>query len=227
SPFNCSFQAMEREVDAALGQGSPSEVLSSAFKLEVTRESMCTLRNFQWLDDEVINFYMKLLMERSNKEGYPKVHVFSTFFYPKLISAGYDAVRRWTRGVDLFSCDVILVPVHMREHWTLVVIDTREKTVKSFDSLGISGDWSCEVLFLYLQEESRKKRNVELTVSEWTLHSMEPDEIPQQYNTSDCGVFVCKYADYLSQDKPLTFSQIHMPYFRRRMVWEIIHQQLL
>ncbi|XP_068277104.1 sentrin-specific protease 2 [Nyctibius grandis] len=220
-------EAMEREVDAAFGQGLPSEVLSSAFNLEITRESICTLRECRWLNDEVINFYMNLVMERSKKEGYPTVHVFSPSFYPKLISAGYDAAKRWTRGVDLFSCDIILVPIRSREHWALVAIDIREKTVKYYDSLGRNGEWSCGILFRYLQEESLKKRNVALTVSEWTLRSMEPDDIPQQYNASDCGVFVCKYADYFSQDKPLTFNQLHMPSFRRRMVWEIIHQQLL
>ncbi|KAM6063085.1 sentrin-specific protease 2 isoform 2-T2 [Chlamydotis macqueenii] len=176
---------------------------------------------------EVINFYMSLLVERNKKEGYPAVHAFSTFFYPKLISGGHKAVERWTRGVDLFKQDLILVPVHLKVHWTLVVIDVRKKTIKYFDSMGQKGDKICETLFQYLQEESREKRNLELIFSEWTLRSMESHEIPQQLNGSDCGVFVCKYADYISRDKPITFTQNHMPYFRRKMVWEIIHQQLL
>ncbi|NXS42962.1 SENP2 protease, partial [Balaeniceps rex] len=147
---------------------------------------------------QVINFYMSLLVERNKKEGYPAVHAFSTFFYPKLISGGYKAV-----------------------------IDVRKKTIKYFDSMGQKRDNICATLFQYLQEESRDKRNLELTFSEWTLHSMESHEIPQQLNGSDCGVFMCKYADYISRDKPITFTQNHMPYFRRKMVWEIIHQQLL
>ncbi|XP_042651756.1 sentrin-specific protease 2 isoform X2 [Tyto alba] len=219
--------AMEREVVAALGKGDPEEVLSSAFKLKVTREDIRTLRSLRWLNDEVINFYMCLLVERNKKEGYPAVHAFSTFFYTKLISEGYKAVRRWTRGVDLFKQDLILVPIHLRVHWALVVIDVRKKTIKYFDSMGQKGDKICEALFQYLQEESREKRNLELTVSEWTLHSMESREIPQQLNGSDCGVFMCKYADYISRDKPITFTENHMPYFRKKMVWEIIHQQLL
>jgi len=73
---------------------------------------------------QVINFYMNLLMERNKKEGYPAVHAFSTFFYPKLISGGYRAVTRWTKDVDLFKQDLILVPIHLRVHWTLVVSQT-------------------------------------------------------------------------------------------------------
>ncbi|XP_040468370.1 sentrin-specific protease 2 [Falco naumanni] len=220
-------EAMEREVMAAFGKGLPDEIMSSAFKLKVTREDIHTLKHLHWLNDEVINFYMTLLMERNKKEGYPAVHAFSTFFYPKLISGGYKAVRRWTRAVDLFKQDLILVPIHLRVHWALVVIDVRKKTIRYFDSMAQKGDTICERLFQYLQEESREKRNLELTFSEWTLYSMGSHEIPQQLNGSDCGVFMCQYADCISRDKPITFTQDNMPYFRKKMVWEIIHQQLI
>lgn len=69
---------------------------------------------------------MSLLVERNKKEGYPSVHAFSTFFFPKLISEGYKAVRRWTRGVDLFKQDIILVPIHLRVHWALAVSEVLE-----------------------------------------------------------------------------------------------------
>ncbi|NXX84135.1 SENP2 protease, partial [Urocolius indicus] len=222
-----SFQAMEREITAALAEGEPGEILSSAFKLKVTREDIHTLRNCCWVNDEVINFYMNLLMARSKKEGYPAIHAFSTFFYPKLFSGGYKAVMRWTRNVDLFKQDMIFVPIHLKRHWTLVVIDNRKKTIKYFDSLGQNGDDICQTVFKYLQAEHLEKNKQELSCWEWSLCSVEPHEIPQQLNGSDCGVFLCKYVDVLSQDKPITFTQIHMPYFRRCMVWEIVHQQLL
>ncbi|KFP99279.1 Sentrin-specific protease 2, partial [Leptosomus discolor] len=220
SPFNCSLQAMEREVAAAFGPGEPDEILSSAFKLNITREDICTLRHLRWLNDEVINFYLMLLSERSKKTGYPAIHVFSTFFYTKLVSGGYQIVRRWTRSIDLFKQDIVLVPVHLRAHWALVAIDMRKKTIRYFDSFGQNGGEICATLFQYLQEEHREKRRLDLPPSEWTLHSMEPHEIPQQFNGSDCGVFVCQYANHISRDQPLTFTQSHMPYFRRKMVWE-------
>ncbi|XP_025892214.1 sentrin-specific protease 2 [Nothoprocta perdicaria] len=220
-------EPMEREIIAAFDEGNPEEVISSAFKLKVTREDIHTLRNLQWLNDEIINFYMNLLMERNRQEGYPALYAFSTFFYPKLVAGGYKAVRRWTRGMDLFKQDLILVPIHLRVHWALVVIDVRRKSIRYFDSMGQKGDKICGTLFQYLQEESKEKRNLELSFSEWNLRSMESHEIPQQLNGSDCGVFMCKYADYISRDKPITFTQNNMPYFRRKMVWEIIHRQLL
>ncbi|XP_052014083.1 sentrin-specific protease 2 isoform X2 [Apodemus sylvaticus] len=218
---------MEKEISNALGHGPPDEILSSAFKLRITRGDIQTLKNFHWLNDEVINFYMNLLVERSKKQGYPALHAFSTFFYPKLKSGGYQAVKRWTKGVNLFEQELVLVPIHRKVHWSLVVMDLRKKCLKYLDSMGQKGHRICEILLQYLQDESKTKRNTDLNLLEWTHYSMKPHEIPQQLNGSDCGMFTCKYADYISRDKPITFTQHQMPLFRKKMVWEILHQQLL
>ena len=50
---------------------------------------------------------------------------------------------------------------------------------------------------------------------------------PQQRNGSDCGVFMTRTADYIARDGVLDFTQEDMPYFRRRMVLEILRCQLL
>lgn len=52
-------------------------------------------------------------------------------------------------------------------------------------------------------------------------------DIPQQMNGSDCGVFTCKFAEYASRRAKITFTQAHMPYFRQRMVLEIMNKRLL
>ncbi|XP_005383349.1 PREDICTED: sentrin-specific protease 2 [Chinchilla lanigera] len=218
---------MEKEISNALGHGPQDEILSSAFKLRITRGDIQTLKNYHWLNDEVINFYMNLLVERNKKQGYPALHAFSTFFYPKLKSGGYQAVKRWTKGVNLFEQELILVPIHRKVHWSLVVMDLRKKCLKYLDSMGQKGHRICEMLLQYLQDESKTKRNIDLNLLEWTRYSMKPHEIPQQLNGSDCGMFTCKYADYISRDKPITFTQHQMPLFRKKMVWEILHQQLL
>ncbi|XP_069733521.1 sentrin-specific protease 2-like [Phaenicophaeus curvirostris] len=219
---------MEREIEAAFSHGDPSDVLSSSFKMDITRFDICTLQEAHCLNDEIIHFYLNLVSARSKKEEYPAVHGFSTFFYLKLTSGGYAAVKRWTRDVNLFEHDIVFVPVYMTYHFTLAVIDMRKKTIEYFDSAAVNRkNEICETLFKYLQEESQQKRHLELDRSEWTLRSMRSHEIPQQENGDDCGVFVCKYADYISRDRPLTFTQSDIPYFRKRMVWEIIHHQLL
>lgn len=67
---------------------------------------------------------MNLLMERSKEKGLPAVHAFNTFFFTKLKTAGYQAVKRWTKKVDIFSVDLLLVPIHLGVHWCLAVSPT-------------------------------------------------------------------------------------------------------
>ncbi|KAM3618045.1 uncharacterized protein V6R79_014436 [Siganus canaliculatus] len=218
---------MEAEITRVLRGGSPHDVLSEGFGLSLTRKDLQTLSNLNWLNDEVINFYMNLLVERSKAPSLPSVNTFNTFFYPKLRSSGYSAVRRWTKKMDIFSKDILLVPVHLGVHWCLSVVDFRKKAILYFDSMGGNNDEACRILFDYLQQESKDKKGKELDTSGWTLHSKKRHEIPQQMNGSDCGMFTCKYADYITKDKPITFTQKHMPYFRRKMVWEIVNHKLL
>ncbi|TRY89395.1 hypothetical protein DNTS_002610, partial [Danionella cerebrum] len=155
----------------------------------------------------VINFYMNLVMARSDQDlGGRKVYSFSTFLFPKLHNGGHAAVRRWTKAV----------------------VDMKSKSVQSYDSMGQRHDDICHLILLYLTEEFRVKKGKDLDVSKWSVSSsVRPSDIPQQKNGSDCGVFICKYADYISRGHKLTFRQNHMPYFRKAMIWEILNQKLL
>ncbi|XP_016315668.1 sentrin-specific protease 1-like isoform X2 [Sinocyclocheilus anshuiensis] len=218
---------MVKEVSRALRGGIQDEVLSEGFRLTITRKDLQTLNHLNWLNDEVINFYMNLLVERSKQPNLPSAYTFNTFFFPKLRRSGYSAVRRWTKKVDIFSVDIILVPVHLGVHWCLSVVDFRKKSITYFDSMGGNNDEACRILLKYLKQESEDKKGQNFDTSEWTLKSKRANEIPQQMNGSDCGMFTCKYAEYITKDRPITFTQKHMPYFRRRMVWEILNQKLL
>lgn len=225
---------MAAEVSCALAQRDPNLVLSAAFKLRITQRDLATLQEGSWLNDEVMNFYLSLVMERSSGEAAGlKVYSFSTFFFPKLRggggeqAGGHAAVKRWTKAVDLFLYDLILVPLHLGVHWAMAVIDLKSKTVKSYDSMGQRHDDICTLLLLYLKEEHKVKKGRELDSTKWTVGSLRATEIPQQRNGSDCGVFACKYADYIAKGRPLTFKQCHMPLFRKLMIWEILNQKLL
>lgn len=50
---------------------------------------------------------------------------------------GHSGVRRWTRKIDIFSYDIIPVPVHVGGvHWCMSIINMREKSIKYYDSMG-------------------------------------------------------------------------------------------
>jgi sentrin-specific protease 1 len=91
-----------------------TEVVGQKISLTITSADLRTLTGRQWLNDELINFYGAMIMERAaeNQDMYPKIYVFSTFFYEKL-KGGYGGVRRWSKKFDVFENDLIIIPVHM------------------------------------------------------------------------------------------------------------------
>ncbi|XP_075964593.1 sentrin-specific protease 2 isoform X2 [Anarhichas minor] len=195
---------MAAEVSSALAQSDPNLVLSAAFKLRITQRDLATLQEGGWLNDEVINFYLSLVVERGSGEAAAaaglKIYSFSTFFFPKLRgggggqAGGHTAVKRWTKAVDLFLYDLILVPLHLGVHWAMAVIDFKSKTVRSYDSMGQRHEDVCSLLLLYLREEHKAKKGRELDSPKWTVGSLRP---------------AC-----------------HMPLFRKLMIWEILNQKL-
>lgn len=226
-PFPELSQEDELRIDRALKgkRSSPSEVLVQKFNLNIIRADIQTLDGLNWLNDEVINFYMNLLIERGKDSKWPKTYAMNTFFYPKLLKDGPSSLRRWTRKVDIFSYDIIAVPIHLGMHWCMSIIDFRDCTIKYYDSMGRSNNRCLDALLNYLKAEHLDKKQKEYDVSEWALENVQ--DIPQQMNGSDCGVFSCTYAEFLTRDAELSFGQENMPYLRRKMVLEILNGELL
>lgn len=215
-----------RVVEHALNpNANKNEVLASNFGLNITRRDILTLAGLNWLNDEVINYYMNLIIERGKDSKFPKAYSMNTFFYPKLIKDGPSSLRRWTRKVDIFSHDIITIPIHLGMHWCMAIIDFRSKTIKYYDSMGARNNKCLEALLNYLVEEHKDKKKAEYDVSKWKLENVK--NIPQQMNGSDCGMFSCTFAEFLTRDAKLNFSQEDMPYLRRKMVVEIITGKLL
>ncbi|CAJ1449360.1 unnamed protein product [Effrenium voratum] len=218
--------------DALWGQGSADEVVASRFSVEVTRRQVECLRPGEWLNDEVINFYYKLLQERSKTvAGSPKCWFTNSFFWPKLSGNNkeysYKEVRRWTvkAKIDVFEMDYIIFPINVAEtHWAMGAIDLKEKGFRYFDSM-FSKPPSNFVSFLrrYLADEHKaKKGGKELSgLEEWQL-LVPPKPVPQQSNGYDCGVFTCFFADCLSAGKGLAFDQDDMPTLRMRIAARIL-----
>lgn len=203
----------------------PDEVLVEGFGLRITRKDIHTLADLNWLNDEVINFYMNLLISRSTNDKYPNIHAMNTFFYPKLISGGHSSLKRWTRKIDIFAQDIIVVPIHLGIHWCMSIIDFRDKTIRYFDSMGSNNPKCLSALRQYLEDESLDKKKKTYNTSNWKLECAK--NIPQQMNGSDCGVFSCMFAEYICANKKITFTQQDMPYFRSKMVYEILKSKLL
>ncbi|MBN3322679.1 SENP7 protease, partial [Atractosteus spatula] len=106
--------------------------------IAVTSEDLECLDNGEFLNDVIIDFYLKYLMlEKAPKEVTGRAHIFSSFFYKQLtrkdtpneemanISAQHrrhHRVKTWTRHIDIFTKDFLFVPVNQKAHWYLAVI---------------------------------------------------------------------------------------------------------
>jgi len=208
-------------------------VLLEHLGMGITGSDYNRLRPGGWLTDELINCYMTLLEEREvrlareNKVSFKKCHFMSSFFYVKLMSGSrnvydYSGVRRWTRRVDIFEKDRILFPINLNNsHWALAMIDLENRTVEYFDSLGFPHRKILDDLLRWLCDESEDKKKKELDVDSYEIIVHEK-RIPQQSNSDDCGVFMCKFADYLSRGLVPSFDSSSMNYFRCRMAHEVM-----
>lgn len=230
-----AFVPLTKEDDVVVSKGFSANrrkvlITHENSNIEITGEKFQCLRPGAWLNDEVINVYFELLKEREKREPkkFLKCHFFSTFFYKKLISGrdGYDykSVRRWTTqrklGYCLLECDKIFVPIHKEIHWCLAVISKNDEKFQYLDSLKGRDSKVLKVLARYLVDEVKDKSGTEIDVSSWEQEYVE--ELPEQENGSDCGMFMIKYADFYSRGGGLHFSQENMPYFRRRTAKEIL-----
>ena len=214
------------KVDEALRPGDPDEILAELLKIPISRLDMATLRPGQWLNDEVINFFLKLLEQREVEATWPSCHFHQTTFYPKLAEepAGYkySHVAEWTRGKDVFSKDLIMVPIHRPGHWTLAVINMKQQRFEYYDSLRGPPGFVFENLRRWLEDESLDKKGVSLDTTGWTEVVWKQGQTPQQRNSWDCGMFLIRTADWLARGAVLSFTQEDMEHLRRLTVLEIL-----
>lgn len=199
----------EAQVKAIL---SKQGVVSKCLREQVAAKDVKRLKPGDWLNDEIMNFWGAMLMERSEEmkenstagateagdvngakingssdgnrsngvkskeeEKILNVHFFSTFFFSKVVSPGYEMSRlaKWTKRVrlpylslivifptdqrmyclllyctqfDIFSKDIVLIPVnHANSHWTAAAINFRKKRIESYDSMNMNRSEVCKV----------------------------------------------------------------------------------
>ncbi|XP_072264640.1 sentrin-specific protease 6 isoform X2 [Pyxicephalus adspersus] len=106
--------------------------------ISVTNEDLHCLNEGEFLNDVIIDFYLKYLVLDKLREHADRIHIFSSFFYKRLNQRErrnlqdtanltlqqkrHGRVKTWTRHVDLFQKDFIFVPLNEAAHWFLAVI---------------------------------------------------------------------------------------------------------
>ncbi|KAJ7467228.1 hypothetical protein B0H11DRAFT_1732868, partial [Mycena galericulata] len=152
------------------------------------------------------------------------VHVMTSFFWPKL-ETGYINARlaKWTKTVDIFTKDAVLIPINIdNAHWAVVAIQFRQKQIVLYDS----ARWDLSYVFPRLREyldcEHRDKRKTPFDFTDWQNNT------PRQTNGYDCGVFACQFIRYLARAaRSFPFDQNDILALRKRMALQINDLRLL
>lgn len=120
-----------------------------AGNVSVSNEDYACLEVEQFLNDVIIDFYLKYLQygKYQDREAVlEKTHIFTTYFYKRLTTRPttknkankhhpveddpnltpaekrYDRVRKWTKKVNLFDKDFVIVPINEHAHWFVCII---------------------------------------------------------------------------------------------------------
>ena len=115
---------------------------SSQGSITLSYADLECLKPEEFLNDSIIDFYLKYIHHEIITEPLRvKTHLFNTFFYKALTSPGknhskretgtkkltpsermYMQVQKWSKSIDLFSKDYIIVPINEHQHWYLAII---------------------------------------------------------------------------------------------------------
>ena len=140
------------ELSALLSGPADQEVLIHKYNIPMTRKKISCLKPKTWLNDEVINFYVEMMMQEGGS-----IHSFNTFFMIKLYeneSYTFNNVAKWTKKVDIFRQKKVFIPINLeKSHWVLVVIDLTMKTIFFYDGYKGHGDKTYYAPFLSLTRQ--------------------------------------------------------------------------
>lgn len=90
------------------------------------------LEDEELLNDSIVGLFLRYIQENANEALSQQVHTMSTFFYETLMrptdgktsrkQINYPAVSKWTKSVDIFTRDFIIVPINESLHWYTLLI---------------------------------------------------------------------------------------------------------
>lgn len=184
-----------------------------------------------WLNDEVINGYLKLIVDHGKQNDrqtqVPTHHAFVSFFYNNLETRGYDAVKRWANrakigGRNLLETEYVFIPINSGSHWTLCVVSGKNRTITHYNSLRGNGRRYVETVKSWVSAELGSAWKEE----DWKMEFA--GESPLQENMDDCGVFTITSARQIMLGlTPMSYGAAMIPLQRRRIVAELVNGELL
>ena len=193
----------------------------SRFGINLLLSGLNTLKPNQWLNDNMINYFLNLLLVHLNRPCL----LFNTFFFNS-IKNSISSVDSWFQNVNIFSYKFHLIPIHHNNnHWMLVCTDLNQSKVTLFDSFHQTHPSVLLKIKEFYQRHYVHHYSVSLPDS-WTF--IHEKSIPLQRNGYDCGVFVCKFAElFLREPVSYNFLSRDCDFFRKQIMLSLLTDEIV
>lgn len=166
----------------------PNDKYLSYYDVNLTGEDIKTLRNNDWMTDNLISFWEEYL-ERETLPKYPQARI--SLIRPSMTmillkDKNLDMVRKQLpdfQGITHIFLPITDAPGFTAEggtHWSLLLVSTLDGVAFHYDSLA-SGNIT--------EAKQATQRLSHVLGRELRFHNI--DDCPQQSNSFDCGVYVC------------------------------------
>lgn len=183
-----------------------------------------------WLEDQIIDLYIDLVVDSTNQSGGAMVHGFEAQFWVALRDHGYEGAKLVAGDIDIMAYDKVFIPInHDQDHWGLAVIYPQHREIKYYDSWKQTDADNEDVLSKlndYVVFNCIMQEGSDCDTIPWLTENV--TNVPRQRNKYDCGVFVCAFAKSIAHNQhDFLFTQKHMPYFRNTIAYEIGTVQMM
>lgn len=221
-PFGALFVSA-KQVQPFEGSPFANQVVISDDKLSLTQGDVIRLQPNTYLNDNLVNFFLRRL-DTKNK----KIHVFSSYFYtriadlcqgqkkntPEFQNLLWDSLKGWIKNVDIWDTDLLLIPIHDRLHWSLLVVyhaglllhpndgekDGRIPCLLHVDSGKRFRLHNSSTIFarmrVFLQVCLEKQHELQFKLDKTNVPGGSPP-VPPQENETDCGMYMLEWMERL------------------------------
>ena len=220
--------AETREIEHLFELSSSTEcIIIQKYQFSINLLTFHRLKDGEWLNDDIINFYIELLREDSTQYGQCKSQTYfaNTFFFKYLKDFEgnfcYENVIKWTKDMNIFKMKRLLFPLHtFGSHWALALIDMVSKEIHYIDSIHNDGTFASLTIFnMWLSKEYDKWHH---TPTPFDHFKLVKSNCPPQTNCTDCGIFLLTYMHLIYLNKSLDLMDQSMaPVMRRKVAFSI------
>uniref|UniRef100_A0AC34RT07 Ubiquitin-like protease family profile domain-containing protein n=1 Tax=Panagrolaimus sp. JU765 TaxID=591449 RepID=A0AC34RT07_9BILA len=185
----------------------------------IDKDDLSSLSNKRWLTDSIIYGYLYLISEfTAENQDLPDAFTFPAQFFTSPEEYGKKFLER--QDIDLSEYERLLFPCHVNNsHWTLFIVNFEDESINYFDSLGGEIPEQYQTKLSEFISQTANETNIN-----WNFKTKE--KRPKQKNEYDCGVFVCKYAEYYCKNLPKKVDQQDMPEFRNEILRRLCAKKL-